>query len=104
MTSIKSLTLELQQQFLADRSNASIPLFSECLEKCAHQVISDPGVRSELGSYTPFWQQTCQCIDSLRDELAQDQDDDTIRVLLVNNLRLARNIVANDANNQATAV
>ncbi|KAI8575418.1 hypothetical protein K450DRAFT_261923 [Umbelopsis ramanniana AG] len=104
MTSIKSLTLQLQQQFLADRSNVSIPLFSECLEKCATQVISDPDVRSELGLYTPFWQQISQCIDNLRDELAQDQDDEAIRVLLVDNLRLARNIVANDANNQATAV
>ncbi|KAH8552912.1 spinocerebellar ataxia type 10 protein domain-containing protein [Umbelopsis sp. PMI_123] len=103
MTSIKSLTLELQQQFLTDRSNASVPLFSECLEKCATQVIRDPGLRSELGSYTPFWQHTCQCIDTVRDELAQDQDDDEIRVLLVNNLRLVRNIVANDPNNQATA-
>ncbi|KAG2185195.1 hypothetical protein INT44_001985 [Umbelopsis vinacea] len=104
MTSIKSLTLQLQQQFLADRSTASIPLFSECLEKCATQVIRDPSLRSELGSYTPFWQQTCQCLDNLRDELAQDQDDETIRALLVDNLRLARNIVANDAINQATAV
>jgi hypothetical protein len=104
MSSIQALTLELQRQFLTNRNNASIPLFSECLENCAKQVISDAGLRSELGAQVEFWQQSCQCIDSLRDELAQDQDDDAIRSLLVDVLRLARNIVANNYSNQAFAV
>ncbi|KAG2181110.1 hypothetical protein INT43_008692 [Umbelopsis isabellina] len=104
MTSILSVTLELQQQLLENVSTAPLPLYIECLENCAKQVIGDAGLREELGGRKAFWQQSCQCIDSLRDELAQDQDDETVRQTLIATVRLVRNIVANDINNQANAV
>jgi hypothetical protein len=104
MTSILSVTLELQQQLLANISNAPLPFYIECFENCAKQVISDAGLRRDLGGRKAFWQQSCQCIDGLRDELAQDQDDETVRRASIATVRLVRNIVANDTNNQANAV